>query len=262
MKRITAVAHPLLRRVVDLMESATARREAGLAVLEGIHLLETCIAAKGADCIHTLLFREDLPSELVLQMCALAPQAAAASVGVSAFRRLSPVAGDGGVIAIVRILNEPKVIPSGLEIWLDGVQDPGNAGGIVRTAAAAGAAVVVFGSGSADPWSPKCLRGGMGGHFLCTVVRDDDLLARAGRYQGSLLAAVVDRGEYLYNVDLSGPVAILLGAEGRGLSPELAARAGTGVKIPMAPGTESLNVGAAAAVICFERVRQVRMRGR
>lgn len=260
MKHISAAGNPLLKRVHELMDSSAARREAGLAVLEGSHLLETCVSAKGPDAVETLLLREDLPVALAQRMGALAPRASMASVAVAAFQRLSPVAGDGGVLAVVRLPSQEVVIPGGLELWLDEVQDPGNAGGIVRTAAAAGARAVVFGAGSADPWSPKCLRGGMGGHFLCAVTRDEDLTARADRYEGQLVAAVAKGGTDLYQADLSGAVAVLLGAEGRGLSPALASRADLAVRIPVALGTESLNVGAAAAVLCFERVRQMRER--
>lgn len=259
MKHIAAAANPALKRAQELMESAAARRAAGLAVLEGSHLLESCVGAWGASGIEMLLLREDLSEAQARWACALAPRAATVSVAVRAFQRLSAVAGDSAMLSVVRLVNHGQGrAPGGLELWLDQVQDPGNAGGIVRTAAAAGASAVVFGRGSADPWSPKCLRGGMGGHFLCDVVLDDDLPARAARYGGCLMAAVASGGVDLFEADLSGPAALLLGAEGRGLSPELVSRASLAVRIPVAGGTESLNVGAAAAVFCFERVRQLR----
>ncbi|MCA3132014.1 MAG: TrmH family RNA methyltransferase [Betaproteobacteria bacterium] len=260
MKRVTATANPLFRRVQNLMESAAARREARMAVLEGNHLLESCVAAWGAEAVDTLMLREDLPEALAQRMHGLAHGATLVCVATAAFERLSPVAGEGGVLSLVRIPDERPIRPGGLELWLDGIQDPGNAGGIVRTAAAAGAHAVVFGAGSADPWSAKCLRGAMGGHFFCAVVRDEDLSARARSYEGRLMAAVASGGKDLYGTDLSGPLAILLGAEGRGLSPSLASKASLAVQIPMAGGTESLNVGAAAAVLCFERLRQLRGR--
>jgi TrmH family RNA methyltransferase len=262
LKHLTSANNPALKRVAELMDSAVARREAGRMVLEGSHLLETCVAAWGAGCVESLLLREDLPEASARRINALAPSAEAASVETRTFARLSPVAGDNGVLAVARIpIDAGDTNPGGLELWLDEVQDPGNAGAIVRTAAAAGATRVVFGRGSADPWSPKCLRGGMGGHFLCRIEQDDDLEKRAERYGGRLVATSPANATDLFTTDLSGDLVILLGAEGRGLSPALEARAQLRVWIPVASGTESLNVGAAAAVLCFERVRQLRSAG-
>jgi TrmH family RNA methyltransferase len=260
MKHLAAAANPALRRVAGLMESAAARREARRLVLEGAHLLESCVRGIGSDAVESMLLREDTPDPVAQWALRLAPQAQVLSVGVRAFERLSPVAGDNGMLAVVHLPAPSEPAHGGLELWLDEVQDPGNAGSIVRTAAAAGATRVVFGHGSADAWSPKCLRGGMGGHFLCSIVPEDDLRARARDYPGRVMAAAASGGTDLYAADLTGDVAILLGAEGRGLSAELQAIATQRVWIPVAEGTESLNVGAAAAVLCFERVRQLRER--
>jgi TrmH family RNA methyltransferase len=248
MKHLAAAANPALRRVAGLMESAAARREARRLVLEGAHLLESCVRGIGSDAVESVLLREDTPDPVAQWALRLAPQAQVLSVGVRAFERLSPVAGDNGMLAVVHLPAPSEPARGGLELWL------------VRTAAAAGATRVVFGHGSADAWSPKCLRGGMGGHFLCSIVPEDDLRARARDYPGRVMAAAASGGTDLYAADLTGDVAILLGAEGRGLSPELQAIARQRVWIPVAEGTESLNVGAAAAVLCFERVRQLRER--
>lgn len=262
MKHLTGADNPTLRRVADLMDSAADRRAAGLAVVEGGHLLESCVTACGVASVESLLLREDLPPTAAARALSLASGAAVATVSARAFARLSPVAGDNGLLAVVRIPADPAPeFAGGLELWLDEIQDPGNAGAIVRTAAAAGASTVVFGPGSADPWAPKCLRGGMGGHFQCRVVQGEGLAARARRYRGRLVSTAGAGATDLYAADLAGDVAILLGAEGRGLAPELRALAALEVSIPMAGGVESLNVAAAAAVVCFERVRQLRHGG-
>jgi TrmH family RNA methyltransferase len=127
----------------------------------------------------------------------------------------------------------------------------------VRSAAAAGVDRILLSPGSADAWSPKALRAGMGGHFRLSVEEHADLLAAVGSFRGRVFATHGSGGISPFETDLCGPVALLLGAEGRGLSGELAGTAHATLSIPMASGVESLNVGAAVAVLLFERVRQV-----
>lgn len=252
-------SNPVIRRVRALLNSAADRRAAGMTVLEGAHLLEAYVHAFGTQSLDSVLVRSDMSPESRARIDEWCSSIHPASLPPSTFERLSAVAGENGVLAVVCIPSpRPPSTKQRFEVWLDGVQDPGNAGGIVRTAAAAGATAVVFGAGCADPWSPKCLRGGMGGHFQCSVESTPDLLQRARTFPGRVLATSAHGGQDLYAVDLSGNLAILLGAEGRGLDPSLLEAAQLRVCIPMATGSESLNVGAAAAVLCFERVGQIK----
>lgn len=139
---------------------------------------------------------------------------------------------------------------------LDGVQDPGNLGSILRSAAAAGGKEVWVSVGSADPWSPKCLRGGMGAQFRLVVHDRVDLLAQARQFKGKLVAADVNGEALLFGADLSGSLGFVIGAEGAGIRAPLLAMVSTRLRIPMAPGIESLNAGAAAAVLFYEWRRQ------
>ncbi len=175
------------------------------------------------------------------------------------FAKLSPVAGRNGVLAIIAVSETTPteaVGSGGFQLWLDAIQDPGNVGSLIRSAAASGAGAVILGPGCADPWSPKCLRGGMGGHFLLPVAQADDLLEAASLWTGRVLVADARASRQLFATELTGNVAVLLGGEGAGVQPSLAAMATEKFAIPMPGAVESLNVGAAGAVICFERLRQ------
>ena len=141
-------------------------------------------------------------------------------------------------------------------LLLEDLQDPGNVGSILRSAAAAGVAQVFMSRHCAFAWSPKVLRAGQGGHFYLEIFEGVDLVAWAKSYHGTTVATVVAGGEPLYSADLRPPVAIAIGNEGGGLSVELRAAASRRVTIPMPGNFESLNAAAAAAVCLFECVRQ------
>ncbi|HEX9434466.1 MAG TPA: RNA methyltransferase, partial [Burkholderiales bacterium] len=136
-------------------------------------------------------------------------------------------------------------------VFLEGVQDAGNVGAIVRSAAAFGAGEVILDRQCADPWSPKVLRAGVGGHFAIGIRQVDDLGGAVAAFSARLLCTVVQGGRPLREVDLSGRIGWAFGAEGAGLSAAVLARAAERVTIPMASG-ESLNVAAAAAVCLYE----------
>ena len=140
-----------------------------------------------------------------------------------------------------------------------GLQDPGNAGAIIRSAAAAGATGVVLDELSADPWGWKTLRAAMGSTFRLPIVTAGDALSacdRICRAGTRLIAATPRDGVSLYETDLQGPVAIVIGGEGAGISAALLERADERLTIPMAEGVESLNAAVAAALVVYEAARQ------
>ena len=148
-----------------------------------------------------------------------------------------------------------------LFVALDAVQDPGNAGTILRTAEAAGAFGLIALKGTVDLFAPKVLRSAMGSAFrlpLAGEVTTDELLAACSSRGIQVLATAAD-GELNYDAfDWRQPALLLLGNEGNGVSRELLDRADARVSIPLHPPVESLNVAAAAAVILFEAARQKR----
>jgi TrmH family RNA methyltransferase len=195
---------------------------------------------------------------------------AAARAGVSAFeldpgglRRVADTASPQPIVAVATRpdVTVDELLVAEVVVVLVGVGDPGNAGTILRTAEAAGAGAVAFAAGSVDPWNPKCVRASAGAIFHVPVVDAGDpaeLLERLGRSGHRRLATVASGGTPYDRVDLTRPIAIVLGNEAHGLPDGLDALIDDAVTIPMAGRAESLNVAMAGAVVCFESLRQRR----
>ena len=167
-----------------------------------------------------------------------------------AFAALADAEAPQGIAAEIATPSEQPA--RGSRVFLEGIQDAGNVGAIIRSAAAFGLGAVVLDRGCADPWSPKTLRAGMGGHFQLAIASSADIAAEIRGFGGTVLCTVAGQGEALGKTRLEGPLAWIFGSEGRGVSPELLAL-GRAVHIPTSTRTESLNVAAAAA-ICFYEV--------
>ncbi|WP_322994962.1 RNA methyltransferase [Castellaniella sp.] len=149
----------------------------------------------------------------------------------------------------------PELITEGC-LWLDRVQDPGNLGTLLRTAAAAGLKSAYLSPGCAAAWSPKVLRSGQGAHFSLNIYAQVDLSGLHRRLRVPLAATTLQQAQSLYQQDLRQPCAWLFGNEGRGVSADLLALADWRVHIPQSASVESLNVAAAAAICLFEQRRQ------
>lgn len=167
------------------------------------------------------------------------------------------------VLAVVRRPPErPRVLEQAtLVVGCVDVADPGNAGTILRSAAAAGAGAVVMTSECADVWSPKVVRASAGAVLRVPVATVDTAAAMIERLEAAGLrpvAAVPRGGRPPEAVELAGRVAIVVGNEAHGLGDEIEARIAEHVTIPMASGAESLNVAMTVAVLCFEAARQRR----
>ena len=174
------------------------------------------------------------------------------------FRELSGTASPVGILAVIDIPADPSGKIEGNCVLLDGVQDSGNVGAILRSAAAAGIHDVILGPGCAGAWTPRVLRAAQGAHFNLRIREQAALAAIINGYSGRTLAAVAHGGTSLYSIDLRGQTAWLFGSEGQGISAELFPLVDAGVTIPLAGGSESLNVAAAATVCLFEAERQRR----
>ncbi|MBX9962973.1 MAG: RNA methyltransferase [Burkholderiales bacterium] len=264
MKVIRSADNPLVRRLLGLRDSARERREEGLTVIEGAHLLEAFLDNTAQRPEVVVVSESSVDEGEMTALQARLDAKVVVSLDDGVFGKISPVAGRNGVLAIIPMpaaSPSEAIAASGFQLWLDGVQDPGNVGSLIRTAAAAAASAVLLGPGCADPWSPKCLRGGMGGQFATKVAVTDDLAAAVRSAKGRVLAAGTDSTASVFTMDLTGDVVVVLGSEADGVQPEVAAAAAGTIGIPMPGNVESLNVGAAGAVICFERLRQLLARG-
>lgn len=158
---------------------------------------------------------------------------------------------------------EPPTGRSPFILIADGIQDPGNLGTLIRSAAGAGATQVVTLSGTVDPWSPKTVRAAAAAHFLVPVATMtlDELTTTLG--EGCLVVAADAAGDTPYDeVDLTGSLAIIVGSEGSGLSAGTRALGPLPIAIPLDAGLESLNAGVAGSIVCFEASRQRRNRAK
>ncbi|NJD25506.1 MAG: RNA methyltransferase [Betaproteobacteria bacterium] len=222
-------------------------------LLDGVHLVEACEQAGGL--VETLIVATS-----ALDGGEIARFVAGREITIVAdalMRELGLVESPSGLVAIAALPAPVAVDPQKDAILLDGVQDPGNVGTLLRTAAAAGVKQAILGPGCAAAWSPKVLRAGQGAHFVMNVVEDADLATFLADFRGTSVATTLggDAGS-LYAAELAGPLAWIFGSEGQGVRPELLAGASQRVHIPMPGAVESLNVAAAAAVCLFEMVRR------
>lgn len=258
---ISSRDNPGFRHLRSLVEDARYRRAQGRTVIDGAHLL--CAALDAALPLIRVVWAESADSHEIEDLrhrCA-ALGVPASQFAAPLFRALSPVDTPTGVLAEIAIPASVLALPDDADVLvLDGVQDAGNLGSLLRSAAAAGIRHAWLGEGCAQAWSPKVLRAGMGAHFLLHIEERVALDARVAEFDGLRIATLLSAGSRsLYQCDLRARSLWLFGAEGRGLSAELAALANLPVTIPMPGGAESLNVAAAAAVCLFEQLRQRQM---
>ena len=253
MKLIQSRANPFFRSLKRLAESGRERRKTGRTLLDGVHLVAAYEAVNGP--VETLVVGES----------ALAGGEIADFVGGrtilvmadSLLRDLGLVETPSGLLAVAAM--PVATVAVDLEkdaILLDGVQDPGNVGAILRTAAAAGVGQALLGRGCASAWSPKVLRAGQGAHFALAIHEDADLGAFMAGYRGTTAVTCLDGATPLYDARWKGPLAWVFGSEGQGVHRDLVAAARLRIRIPMPGAVESLNVAAAAAVCLFEAVRR------
>lgn len=259
MKAISSRDNPAVRRLHALAGSARERRKYGETVLDGAHLVQAALQA-GWPLKELVVSDQGLAREEIRGLLGRCDTLPVLHLSDGLFAHVSPVESPSGLLAVIELPAPPPVLPlADSVVLLDGVQDAGNLGTILRTAAAAGIADVLLTTGCAQAWAPRVLRAGMGAHFVLRIHERCDPVARLEGFSGPLLAtALAPQARELYAVDLDCPVAWLFGAEGQGLSPEVAALATDCIIIPMPGAIESLNVGSAVAICLFEQLRQRR----
>jgi RNA methyltransferase, TrmH family len=256
-QRITSRQNPRLKEAIRLLASARDRRKAGRCVLEGEHLVGVYAECRGPP--ETLVVSEAFLEHAAARSLAGRFPERTLVVPGALFAELATLPVGVGMIAVVTTPQPPPAAPADFCLLLEDIQDPGNVGSILRTAAAAGVAQVLLSKHCAFAWSPKVLRAGQGAHFHLEIREDVDLVAWAAAYRderGDVVASVAKGGASLFATPLAGRLALVIGNEGAGISPALSAMATRRVTIPMPGGIESLNAAAAAAVCLFEAVRQ------
>lgn len=256
MKEISSAGNAQLK-LAGKLQRRRQRQAHGLCLLEGTRLVQDALSMRAAfhTCFITAAAAGARP-ELAAQIETLCPLYL---VSPDLIDRISETVSPQSIVAVVALPQLPLPSAAALSLVLDGVRDPGNAGTLLRTAAAAAVDQVLLGPGCVDPFNGKVMRAAMGAHFRAPLrtLENWDALGTLLSEGQSLYVASAQGGLRYDEVDWSRPSALVLGSEAHGASAQVGAGAAT-VAIPMAAATESLNVAAAGAVILFEAARQRR----
>lgn len=251
-RRIASADHPWLKRVRRLQRDPAAYRREGVAWLEGEHLLAAA-RARGTALTAVLVSASAWQREPLRRLAEQAAQAAIVEdARFAACSALQPAVAIGALVA----LPAPGELRADVDtVVLDRLQDAGNVGSVLRSAAALGARQVIALPGTAALWSPKVLRAGMGAHFALQLHESVPQAALQALRQ-PWIATGSHGGSPLHATRLPRPCAWVFGHEGRGVDAALARRCALRVRIEQPGGEESLNVAAAAAICLYEAARQ------
>jgi len=247
MQILSSGKNPLIKDVRRAADRGTLTEE-GYAVAEGVHLYEEAVSS-GVE-IGGVFIAEDQVREVVADVPVYI-------LARALFREVATTETPQGIITLVRPYEfKLKEVFTQTAVLLDGIQDPGNAGAIVRATEAFEGSGVVFLKNTVSPFNPKCLRASAGSLFRLPFMKHPDqrdvqeAISAAGV---TLYAAMPDAKMSIEDVDWSKPSAIVIGSEGRGVSADWSSQA-TAIRIPTAK-VESLNAAIAASVILYEARR-------
>ncbi len=246
-RTITSAANPLVARLKKLARHSAEYRKAGEVLLEGEHLCRAWAERGGPRALHALVGETAWQDGRYADLCA---QGAATTMvlsdalmaGIGSLESPAPVA------FLVPLPAQPELAPTAPTVVLDRLQDAGNVGSILRSAAAFGHAQIVAMRGTAALWSPKVLRAGMGAHLGLRLIEGatDETLAAL---EVPLRATSSHADRTIASAAFDAPCAWVFGNEGAGVSPAVVARCESTWRIEQPGGEESLNVAAAAAIV-------------
>ena len=260
MKHISSRHHSLVARCRFIARG----KEPTALLLEGAHLVGEALAAR-FPLEQVLVASEAVDRPELRSLVTEARRAGIETLTVSApvMAAISPVRTPSGIVALGTrpglVSARPYAKPFPLVVVACDVQDPGNVGAMVRVAEAGGASGMVAAGSSADPFGWKALRGSMGSalRLPIAIVESPAEAALEARQHGCRVAAAVPRGgTSIFDLGLTGALAVLVGGEGIGLAPHLADQADVRLSIPMVPPVESLNAAVTAALVVYEARRQ------
>ena len=269
---IESAQNEKLKAVIKLLSSNNALRQSGLAAAEGLHLAETLLHLPGVQIESVWIPQSLLNKPEWLTMSALSDvlesgQVRCMVLADSLYSKLSKLATPTGPLILFKPVNASAGIDLSQDIaLLDGIQDPGNVGTLLRNCAAAGLQQVALSHHSAWVWSDKVLRAGMGAQFSLQLFSEDDLLKALSAVASSRRASSATirvtslhpKSIDLFDADLKPAGVWVFGSEGQGVSQAWLDRATQHIRIPQSEYIESLNVGSSSAVCLFEQFRQRR----
>lgn len=257
MKTITSQHNEQLKYLAKLLSSSKTRRQYKQTVLEGVHLLESYLQTTSVPqqiFVPSNKWHHPEIQDVVFRL----PENKITLVQATALSKISSLSHAEEVMTLIDLPFSGSLKTQGDCVVLERIQDAGNMGTILRSAAASGIRDIVLSKECVDVWSPKVLRAGMGAHFLLNIQDNVDLWAWRERYSERVLVTALSEHNHfaLYDLDLHRPSAWVFGNEGKGVSDHLLAQADASVRIPMLGATESLNVAMAATICLFEQMRQ------
>jgi len=253
-----------VRRLRQLLRKRGLRATEQVVVVEGAELLSVAMAADASiEAVYVAPEGASAPAVLDVTQRILGQGGRVFDLAPGVMERVASTVTPQPLLAVVSYSPTPFGALDGasLVVVCVDVRDPGNLGTVIRTADAAGVDAVVCCDGTVDPTNPKCVRATAGSLFHVPVVDGGPSGAAVAALSGlgfTTVATVVRGGADYAAFDWTGRVALVLGNEAGGLTDDLVASVDAGVTIPMAGRSESLNVGASAAVLCFEALRQRR----
>lgn len=242
---ISSRKNPLLQQTRRILTSRREREETSLVAGEGTKLLAEAVRY-APEWLHTVFLAEGVEQETPEHVRRV-------RLPRELLDSLSTMDAPQGAIFLCRMPEEPEFVPKPGTLLLDGLQDPGNLGTILRTADALGTSVVLL-EGCADRFSPKTVRATMGALFRRPSYRMDWKAARDAFHQAGIPIAVTalsPRAEDIREADVS-KMAVVIGSEGRGVRPEVLEQADRELIIPMDPHCESLNAAVAATIVLWQ----------
>jgi TrmH family RNA methyltransferase len=260
---LTSPHNPRLARVRGLLEKKKNRDDEQAFVIEGVRLVEEALVAGWQPELVLYSAKISERGESVVrgfqergaEVWEVAPGVMDALTGTETAQ---------GLLAILPMRQQPLPEQRDFVLIADNLRDPGNLGTLLRTAAAAGVQAVLLSPGTTDAFGPKVLRSGMGAHFRLPIfpLKWDEIRAvcKPARAAAPLQVFLAEsgQGKACWELDLRQPLALMVGSEADGASPEAMAIADTLITIPMPGQSESLNAAIAAGILMFEIVRQRR----
>lgn len=243
-QRITSRKNPLLQQVRKLLSSRSERQKTGLFVADGTKLLQEAVT--WWDGLQTVILSDGVEAELPEHVQVI-------RVPGDVMESISPMQSPQGALFVCKLPQQQRFCPVPGMLLLDGIQDPGNLGTILRTADALNVPVALL-EGCADPYSHKTVRASMGAVFRAPVVQTTWQAAKAACEEAGIPVAVTalsDTAKDIRHADVAS-MAVVIGSEGQGVRPEILANAGQMLIIPMNSRCESLNAAVAAAIVMWQ----------
>ncbi len=242
--RITSRKNPYLQQVKKLLSSRKERENTGLFVADGTKLLAE--AVRYWPGLDTVILSDGIEAEVPTHVRVL-------RVPADVMESISPMATPQGAVFVCRLPQQTTFVPKAPMLLLDGIQDPGNLGTILRTADALGVQAVLL-EGCADPYSHKVVRASMGAVFRTPVVQTTWDAAGAALRAASIPVAVTALSEQASDIRCADVqnMAVVIGSEGQGVRQQILETADKQLIIPMNPHCESLNAGIAAAIVMWQ----------